>query len=493
MNGFDAGDPAFGVPRAVYPGASWFDVMSYCNNQWISDYTYNGMYTNMLANPSLLNRAAMAEDGRTVLLNGNFLSLGGRVDPIANSASLSFIARLNSVSSVTSPIAGPYAIKLLNAGGTVLATYGFSPTALDDSSGMAFDGVYPFVTGARVVQIVRTADGALLMSRAISANAPLISAVALQGASTPVSGVVTLGWTASDPDGDALTFDVFYSRDAGTTWQPALMGTSGQSALIDTARLAGSDSAIFRVVASDGVNTTEASSAAFALARKVPEAFVLLPANGTRVRYGQLVNFSAVALDAQDGIVAQANLRWATSTGVALGSGGLASADALPVGANTIFFTATNSAGLSTSSSVTVFVDDDLNTPGPVLSAGPMQVGWHIAPQTTAAQVTQLSLTNAGSGNVSWMASVNATWLTISPTNGTIASDGDPLTLRVIGDPTGLAPNTTHAAFVTLVRAPSGSDDVTQTLKIPVSLGIGNTHNPVVRAQRTYLPLAQRQ
>ena len=39
--GFDVGDAALGIAMAAYPGTAWHDVMTYCNNQWLSDYTYN--------------------------------------------------------------------------------------------------------------------------------------------------------------------------------------------------------------------------------------------------------------------------------------------------------------------------------------------------------------------------------------------------------------------------------------------------------------------
>ena len=38
--GFDTGDNANGIAMAALPGTVWSDVMSYCANQWISDYTY---------------------------------------------------------------------------------------------------------------------------------------------------------------------------------------------------------------------------------------------------------------------------------------------------------------------------------------------------------------------------------------------------------------------------------------------------------------------
>ena len=105
-----------------------------------------------------------------------------------------------------------------------------------------------------------------------------------------ISGVVTLGWTARDPDGDPLSFDIFYSRDNGTTFQPVKMNATGASTTIDTAALGGSGTAILRVVASDGVNTAEASSAPFVMANKPPQPYILTPGDDTHVHYGQLVN-----------------------------------------------------------------------------------------------------------------------------------------------------------------------------------------------------------
>src|SRR4029453_11435240 len=82
MEGFDGGDPAFGIAKAVYPSASWNDGMGYCNNQWISDYTYNAMYNNMIANPSL----ASTEGRIAPAVSGDFLSIAGLINADANTA-----------------------------------------------------------------------------------------------------------------------------------------------------------------------------------------------------------------------------------------------------------------------------------------------------------------------------------------------------------------------------------------------------------------------
>ena len=51
--GFDVGDAALGIAIAAYPGTAWHDVMTYCNNQWLSDYTYHRIRTRLVAEDAL--------------------------------------------------------------------------------------------------------------------------------------------------------------------------------------------------------------------------------------------------------------------------------------------------------------------------------------------------------------------------------------------------------------------------------------------------------
>ncbi|MGK5631785.1 hypothetical protein [Streptomyces sp. URMC 123] len=47
--GFDVGDPALGLPMAVLPGRQWTDVMTYCEFEWLSAYTYRGVRRRLFA------------------------------------------------------------------------------------------------------------------------------------------------------------------------------------------------------------------------------------------------------------------------------------------------------------------------------------------------------------------------------------------------------------------------------------------------------------
>jgi hypothetical protein len=51
--GFDTGDAANGIVMRALPGTVWADVMSYCANQWISDYTYTRIRDRLIAENGL--------------------------------------------------------------------------------------------------------------------------------------------------------------------------------------------------------------------------------------------------------------------------------------------------------------------------------------------------------------------------------------------------------------------------------------------------------
>jgi hypothetical protein len=51
--GFDVGDPANGLSMRALPGMQWRDVMTYCNFQWLSAYTYLGIRRRLAAEDAL--------------------------------------------------------------------------------------------------------------------------------------------------------------------------------------------------------------------------------------------------------------------------------------------------------------------------------------------------------------------------------------------------------------------------------------------------------
>ena len=478
VNGFDVGDPELKVQRRVLPGNNWFDMMAYCQPNWVSDKNYENIYQSM-------GGSSIASIVSTAQADGDWLSLFGAIAPDGSTATVHRLRRLSSVVNLPPRQPGAYSIQLLGAQNQVLADYPFTPTATDDGVGwLGFGQVVPFVSGARQARIVKIAAGQVLASENISANVPTLSGVALQNAPNPVSGTATLLWNASDPDGDTLRFDVLYSRNNGASFQPLKMNVVGNSTQLDTAQLGGGV-AILRVIVSDGVQTTQADSAPFAMANKPPQPRILTPGDGTTIHSGQLVNFSGEADDLQDGSISGASLIWSNQKGV-LGSGSLLSVDDLPVGSNQITLAVINSAGLTANKTITVIVDDDLNLPGPTLSVGPVEVSWQVAAGATQLQSAQVSLSNIGSGGFTWAAASSVPWLTLSPATG-----GVPAILSLTANPSGMANGSTAIANVEIAT------DNGQRISIPVRLFVGNVRDSDsglgdLQNQVIYLPIVHR-
>ena len=480
LEGLDTGDAEFDIPVRIMPGNSWFDNMSYCSPKWWSDYTYNGLYDAMLAKSKALAL-------RQPRLDGDFLSLFGVILPGTDKAFIQKARRLSSVASAPFPTPGGYSLRLVG-GGSQLAEYPFSPTELEDSNGelLSFAETVNFEPRTQEIRIVRISDEKLLASLPVSANPPVIASVTLPGLLEPASGTINLAWSASDPDGDPLTFDIYYSRGARESLQPLQLGVSGNSLQVDTSRLGGGTAAFFRVTASDGVQTATADSPVFEMAVKAPQVRILQPGDGHTIQYGQLVNFLGEADDFQDGGVADASLTWSTPDGV-FGNGPAVSADWLKVGANEITLTAVNSAGVSASQKITVYVVDDLSLPGPTLHAGPDTIAlWAPAGSTTPLSA-EVSLANLGSGELNWTAEEDADWLSLNSNSGAA-----PAVITLTLNPAGMADGSVRLTTLWL----NAEGYPAQRIGIPVSLALGDQWyraTPAVTAARLlFLPLIGR-
>jgi Viral BACON domain len=516
VRGFDSGSNSFigGIPARIYADVDSHDIVGYCTaNWWVSDYNYRCMlgFMNAAVTPKECGGAAQlagALDPRPRQAGGpgDWLSVVGLIG--AGGAELLHVRRVADVADTPERQPGAYSLHLLDAAGTLLADYPFTPRAGHHASAQDFALVVPFVEGTRELRLVTTAplgtfsgffceapagsavvaQGPLsvLASVAISSSPPQLSDVALQSPPTPLSGVVTLGWNASDPDGDPLRFDVLYSRDDGASFVPIQLGLESNSLAIDTAKLGGGPT-IFQVIASDGAQSAQANSQPASLEASAPTPHILTPGDGARLQWGQVVNFSAEASDLQDGSLSGAQLVWSDRRG-SLGTGAQFSTSDLLVGTSVITLTATNSAGLSASTAITIEVGDDLSDPGPILSASAAALAFSVAPGTTAAQTAQLQISNAGGGGLSWAISSDAPWLQVS------AASGDaPATLTVSADPSGFAEGQVARATLTISSATGG----VQPLSVPVTLTVGSSlAQPLppgeLVGRNLYLPMVRR-
>jgi hypothetical protein len=152
----------------------------------------------------------------------------------------------------------------LNTAGTVLLNHCFTLTFEAENHGQAgvhllseaFSIKAPFPAGAMKISLVT--GSTQLASATQSPHAPTIS-ITSPSSGAVWTGVNTINWTASDADGDPLVYSVLTSPDNGSSWLPMETDLTGTRFSFDTAELSAGNKTLFKVLASDGFNTTAAT------------------------------------------------------------------------------------------------------------------------------------------------------------------------------------------------------------------------------------------
>jgi len=256
---------------------------------------------------------------------------------------------------------GDVMVRVLGTDNSVLATQRVNvsffvqsnpPTTITNAP---FTGAVRFPAGATKVQVVRR--DSVLWESAVAAAAPTISSVFADATDT-VDGPKTIAWSASATSGAKLAYLVEYNPDvdtSGTEWFVLAADITDATWSDDFSELPGGKAARIRVTATDGILASSAESNSFKVPFKAPEIYLEELASPT-LKLGLDLRLSAEVEDKQDHFFPDAKLVWTSSISGALGTGTDIVAKKLAAGEHTITFTATNSAGLSSSQSIKVSV-----------------------------------------------------------------------------------------------------------------------------------------
>jgi hypothetical protein len=238
------------VTLQIYPYAAptAYDIMDYCDNQWVSDYTYAGLYH--FDNPGLNSTVNQPLGEKSLLVSGSINSISGRAT-IRSAYTLDIQARL--------PDHGDHTLELLDARGNIIATYSFQPVHAEIdryplSAGGERIGFNLRVPYADNLAALRVRQGSAILGELRSgAHAPLLSAqIATRNAATQTT---RLNWSAADPDRDALHYLVRASIDNGATWQTIGVDLTQPQIDLDPDYFSG-QSVLVQVLASDGLHTS---------------------------------------------------------------------------------------------------------------------------------------------------------------------------------------------------------------------------------------------
>lgn len=380
------------ITGKIYNPSNTHDVMSYCpsggsRQGWISPYTWEYMSNQLDA--ALTSKAASA-DGTLVRLGAENFQAVAETELLVVNASIfnpesagfnpETPGLLHNLHLLQGEIAGAsyllpgtgYAIELRNEAGEALYTEAFSITFKSEYSahtgGTADDPpfttedmtqadvalILPWQAGTQTVVLLQ--GNQILDSQRVSLNSPKVTITnPATPATWPADTKQMVQWTGSDEDNDTLTYSIFYRQGEGE-WQLLATELTESSYEVDVNAFAGGGESRFRIVATDGVNTGMAESAAVTIPNKSPVALISDPLANTLFAPGQLVILQGSGLDPEDGRLPDGALSWSSNQEGALGVGPSIPVNHLRAGKHEITLTVQDSQGVPTSETVTIFI-----------------------------------------------------------------------------------------------------------------------------------------
>ena len=271
----EVGLDLYSQPPLVYP-ASFYDMMAYCFQPWISPYTYRRIFDSPFLQPDATTRLALADFKPSAETEANgALMVSGIVYP-DGTVSRPEVVRLADVASAFSaplefvpPPGNDYCLNVQAADHTSLAQHCFDVGFMDMETGQNEPSPY-FLTlpdsGGDIANVTLSKNQVSLMIVEPSQSPPQVRLISPNGGET-WSDQQTIVWEATDADGDPLTYDLFYSLDNGQSWLPLAVRLGQTSYPFYTDQLPPTHDTLIRVVANDGFNTTaDESDAPFSIA-----------------------------------------------------------------------------------------------------------------------------------------------------------------------------------------------------------------------------------
>jgi len=263
--GIDVGDSALGLPLRIMPGTTSHDVMSYCANQWLSSFTYSGIYDRLVAEDALPSGAGGAP--RSDALAG----AGGSPAAVRVVAALNLTQRAGAITSVLPAGLDSGAIAPADSFGVSVrsrdgddAVLDERPVAFqrsaceepdDDVTGIV-DVVLPALSSVTTIDLLL--DGEVLDNHPVGGEATEVGAfvgarpMAGPGDLSPAG--LELRWEVPEAPA-SQRYIVQVSEDRRATWKTIAVGLTEPTITVDPRDFAGDELEV-RVLATTGTGTT---------------------------------------------------------------------------------------------------------------------------------------------------------------------------------------------------------------------------------------------
>jgi hypothetical protein len=281
--GVDVGDATLGIAPVALPGTAWHDVMTYCVTQWLSSYTYGGVRTRLAAEAALFPGAVPAGAAAGAVVGDPVVHVAGIVNLTKSSATLDYVTPLPGPATPSSePEETRAAIRATTSSGEA-RTY---PVELkpdlcrlpgEDETALV-DAVIDVPDDATAFELVLDEDPIATFVVGADPGPPPENVELTPPEERPgITGDVddSAPWRLSwdDParargiteDEGNRTYVVQASTDAGATWSTLAVGAKSSEIELDPADFADSEQVRFRVLTTNGVSYSEATTDDLAL------------------------------------------------------------------------------------------------------------------------------------------------------------------------------------------------------------------------------------
>jgi hypothetical protein len=339
------------------PGMPPHEVMTYLSGRWVSDVHYAKMRSDIERRAEDPFESGDYLDPRKPTRFVRFLREGTSGDvrwyPV--------LTYFGMAAAAPQLDPGPYTIEFRYEDQVVASTnFDVIEVSQQDSNGTTDRaGLVGLQTESPVSSIVLFEDGVEIGRLEASASAPTIASVT----ATVEASSVTIDWESVDADGDALMSTILYRRDSGP-WVPIAVDLPGQQYTADLADLGRAQDGQFRVVVSDGFDSSSSESWPVNIPGAAPSVTITSPQPAAQVDHGTTLSLQAFALDTEDGEINGAAVTWSSDADGTLGTGSSLTIPGarLTAGTRQLTVTAIDSDGLSATDTVAVEVRTVLET-----------------------------------------------------------------------------------------------------------------------------------
>jgi hypothetical protein len=246
---------ARGTNKSIPEGCLLTSMMYWQPDEPTATWIRNPQYDSLLS----ATGAARSSTRASALLNGSgtpVLLVSGAIDE--NETVYLDPWRIQDFANMGPPTGSSYSIEFQDSSGTPVDTYSFDPSPpVMGTDGLEYRFfIFPVPLPEDTARVLIKAGSSVLAQVFRSDNAPSLTINSPSSGET-WNGTKSVTWTGSDDDGDVLFYDVLYSHNGGADWIVLAVGQTATAYSFDTTAVSPGASAMVKVCASDGFNTTE--------------------------------------------------------------------------------------------------------------------------------------------------------------------------------------------------------------------------------------------